>query len=308
MERGTLVTVGRPELVGTLAASGGSSLPYSDAEARTRYMMEALILPRVKGRKSPDRASYGPRDGAAALLGLASRSASGAPDAYTQLSVLEAVEAGGGVTHDPVGRLVPPLKVPTFDENEFSYINLIALSTEILSRISRLSVQDAAALQQAPEARSACLELNVDASTASFRWNADGKDYWVVFKYPDGGTPPGELFNDGPPAYQAITRLHFPLLFAVGRLFAAAPKHRSVDPDPSSGNAPASAEPEKGNAAPARAASLGNRSRNSRTRQSAPGKVGGEREVLKPLLLSRDRLPSATLEQDIPAPWPRPMT
>ena len=239
------MTVGRPELVGTLAAAGGSSLSYSDAEARTRRMMEAGILSRVKGRKSPDRASYGPKDGAAALLGLASRNASGAPDAYTQLSVLEAAEAGGGVTHDLIGRLVPPLKVPTFDENEFSYIKLIALSTEILSRISRLSIQDAAALQQAPEARSACLELNVDAATASFRWTAAGKDYWVVFKYPDGGTPPGELFNDGPPTYQAITRLHFPLLFAVGRLFADVPTRRSKDPVPPSSEAPASAEPEK---------------------------------------------------------------
>ncbi len=302
------MTVGRPELVGTLAASGGWSLPYSDAEARTRYMMEAGILPRVKGRKSPDRASYGPKDGAAALLGLASKNASGAANAYTALAVLEAADASGGVTQDLIGRLVPPLKVPTFDENEVSYINLITLSTAILSHISSLSVQDAAALQQAPEAKSACLELNVDASTASFRWTADGKDYWVLFNYPDGGTPPGELFSDGPPAYQAITRLHFPLLFAVGRLFAAAPARRSNDPVPPSGDAPASADPEKGNAAPARAASLGSWSRNSRTRTYPTGKVRGGGEILKPSPPSRDRLPVATSAQGYPARWPPPTT
>ncbi len=300
------MTVGRPELVGTIAAASGGTLPHSEVEARTRYQMEAGQLDRIKGRKSPDRASYGPKDGATALLGTGSRGASGAPEAYTTLAILQAEAASEGIALDLVGRLLPPLEVPTFDENETSRVELATFLAGVLSGISRLSVEEAAALYQSPEAKSACLELSADMSTATFRWRSEGQEHWVQFEHP--GDTFAEILGKGPPAYQTVTKLYFPLLFAVGRLFAATPKHRSVDPDPSSGNAPASAEPEKGNAAPARAASLGNRSHNSRTRQSTPGKVRGEGKILKPLLLSRDRLPVATLDQDTPAPWPPPTT
>lgn len=298
------MTVARPELVETIAVASGLSLAH--VEASTRYEMEAGILKRIKGRKSPDRASYGPVDGGAALLGLASKSASGAPDAYSALATLRAEKASGGVVLDPVGRLLPPLEVPTFDENETSRIELRAFLAAILRSISRLSAEEATALYQAHEAKGACLELSADAFTAAFRWTAGEKDHWVRFGHP-GGTL-AEVLGKEPPAYQTATKLYFPLLFAVGRLFAAAPTHSDADPVPSSGEAPASADPEKGNAAPARAASLGNRSRNSKTRKSPPGKVGGVGEILKPIPLSRDRLSVATLGQDTPARWPPPTT
>lgn len=300
------MSIGRPDLVETIAAASRGGVSRKGVDAHSRRQMEARQVDKIKGRKSPERASYGPKDGAVICLGLGSKSASGAADAYTALAVLEAAEAGGGITHDPVGRLVPPLKVPTFDENEISRVNLITFTTAILSGISRLSDQDAAALRNAPEATSACLELNVDTSTAAFRWSADGKEYWVRFEHP-GGTI-AEVLGKEPPAYQTVTKIYFPLLFAVGRLFAAAPAHNRADPDPSSGEAPASAEPEKGNAAPARAASLGNWSHNSRTRPYTSGKLGGGGEILKPLPLPGDRLPVATPAQGLPASWPPPMT
>ncbi len=296
------MTVGRPELVETIATAG--RLNSSRVENSTRRQMEAGQLDKVKGRKTPRRRSYGPNEGSTALLGLSG--GSDAPEAYAALAILQVEEASGGIVLDPVGRLLPPLKVPTFDENEISRLELHPFLSAVLGSISRLSAEDASALYQAPEAKSACLELNVDAETAVFRWSADGKEHWVRFEHP-GGTIV-EVLGKEPPAYQTVTRLYFPLLFAVGRLFAAARAHSSADPDPSSGEAPASADPEKGNAAPARAASLGNWSRNSRTRPYTPGKVGGGGEILKLLPLPRDRLPVATSAQGYPARWPPPTT
>lgn len=269
--------------------------------------MEAAQLPNIKGKKGPKRPSYTTREGSVGLLGMAGRSTSQAPEAYTALAILRVKEtSGGGIVLDPVGRLLPPFKVPTFDENEISYIALHPFLSAVLGSISRLSAEGASELSQAPEAKSACLELNLDAETAVFRWTADDKEHWVRFEHP--GTRLGEIFHEEPPAYQTVTKLYFPLLFAVGRLFAAAPARRSENPVPPSGEAPASADPEKGNAAPARAASLGDWSRNSRTQTYTLEEVGGGGEILKPLPLSRDRLPVATSAQGYPAPWPPPTT
>ena len=221
--------------------SGGTDV--SRSENSTRRQMEAAQLPNIKGKKGPKRPSYTTREGSVGLLGMAGRSTSQAPDAYSALAILRAKEASGGIVLDPVGRLVPPLKVPTFDENEISYIELHPFLSAVLGSISRLSTEDASALYQAPEAKSACLELNVDAETAAFRWSADGKEHWVRFEHP-GGTLT-EVLGKEPPACQTVTKLYFPLLFAVGRLFAATSKHGSADPVPSSGEAPASADPEK---------------------------------------------------------------
>ncbi len=296
------MTVGRPELVETIATAG--RLNPSRVENSTRRQMEAGQLDKVKGRKTPRRRSYGPKEGSTALLGLSG--GSDAPEAYAALAILQAEEASGGIVLDPVARLLPPLKAPTFDENEISRIELHPFLAAVLGSISRLSAEDASALYQAPEAKSACLELNVDAETAVFQWSADGKEHWVRFEH-RGGTI-AEVLGKGPPAYQTVTKLYFPLLFAVGRLFAATPKHSSVDPAPSSGSALAGASPEKGNAALAGAASLGDWSRNSRTRTYPTGKVRGGGEILKPLPLSRDRLPVATSAQGYPARWPPPTT
>ncbi len=298
------MTVGRPDLVETIATVGRADPSYVDYS--TRYQMEAGQLDKVKGRRTPRRRSYGPKEGSAALLGLAARSASGAPEAYTALAVLRAVPPAKGIDSDPVGRLLPALTVPVPDEDEDGRIKLHPLLTAMLGNISGLSAEEAAALRRAPETKGACLELSSDPASALFRWNANGEDHQVEFKHP--GTPLAEIFGEESPAYQTVTKLYFPLLFAVGRLFAAAPAHDSVDPDPSSGEATASAHPEKGNAARPGAASLGNWSRNSRTRPHTPGKVGGGGEILKLLPLSRDRLPVATSAQGYPARCPPPTT
>ncbi len=298
------MSVGRPDLVETISVWGG--VDPSHPEGSTRRQMEVGQLPKIKGKRVPSRPSYTTREGSTGLLGTAGRSTSQAPDAFNKLAILEATEASGDVFLDPIGRLLPPRKVPTFDENEVSYIALHPFLWGSLGSISHLSPEKAAALLQTLEAKSACLELNVDAETAVFRWSADGKEHWVRFKHP-GGTM-AEVLGEEPPAYQTITRLLFPLLYGVGRLFAATPKHSNADPVPPSDEAPASADPEKGNAAPARAASLGNWSRNSRTRQHTRGKVGGGGEILKPLSLPRDRLPVATFAQGYPARWPPPTT
>lgn len=298
------MSVGRPDLVETISVWGGGD--PSHPEGSTRRQMEVGQLRKIKGKRVPSRPSYTTREGSIGLLGTAGRSTSQAPNAFNKLAILEATEASGDIFLDPLGRLLPPRKVPTFDENEVSYIALHPLLWGFLGSISHLSPEEAAVLLQTLEAKSAYLELNVDAETAVFRWSVDGKEHWVRFEHP-GGTI-AEVLGREPPAYQTITRLHFPLLYGVGRLFAATPKHSSVDPDPSSGEAPASADPEKGNAAPARAASLGDWSRNSRTRGSSSGMVGGGGEILKPLPLSRDRSPVATFAQGLPARWPPPTT
>ncbi len=266
------MTVGRPELVETIAFASG--LHPAHVEAVTRAAMEAGILPKIKGRRTPRRASYTPQDGSAALLsfGLAAKGAIGAAEAYGTFAVLRADAEGWRTAHDPVGLLLPPLEAHTAGDEIDRRLELRAFLAALLGNISRLPADQAIALRQAPGSADACLDLISSPPSALFRWTADGESRQVRFEYPE--TPLHEVLGKDPPAYQTVTKIYFPLLFAVGRLFAATAKHSSAEPVPSSGEASASAAPEAGNenaAIPARTAAPA-RKRN-RPRHNATGAV-----------------------------------
>jgi hypothetical protein len=283
------MTVGRPELVVTIASFGVTA---SRAETTTRAQMEAGIIPKIKGRKGTARASLQPAHGAAAILGISAELPNDAGHAYASLCILQAGFSTGGIVSDPVGRLLPSLMVDRADGDEEEEegkapITLGLFLTGLLTHVAALSPEETRNVRQSREAKSAYLEMNPYPATATFRWEVDGVEHQVRFDYP--GTPLSEILDEEAPAYQVVTKIRFSLLFAVGRLFAEAREHRSVTSVPPSGNAPASADPESRNAAPARAASLGNWSRSNGTRKSDTGKVGGWGENLNPLPL-RDRL------------------
>ncbi len=240
--------VWRPELVDVLVAHG---VPPTHAEGSTRKQMEEGDLFRFKGPRTPNRASYGPKDGAIVLFGLSGAGPSEGHTAYANFLPVEVKQTSGNVVSDPIGRLLPDMLVKNPEHDTEDPIGAVPFLTTFLTNIAALSDEDARNLKRSPEARSVRLELSTDPAFMVFRWKSEGVEHFAQFEDP---SPLSDIFGGSPPPFQRTTTFLFPLLFAVAWLFAGVASRSETTASPSDIGNPAglsedASAPENENAA-----------------------------------------------------------